>query len=195
MKRFQRYGSLTLLTVALCSVSSFAQGFSFTIFGGYNNPGNLSFSNIQSELSGTGIFGLRFETDFFPLLGLEHTVAVIPNFGVSTDFDSSDKSPGIIYNSNLVLNMPLGRLVPYLTAGIGLVHSSRSYIVQNSGNAPSIIQDFGTHFAVNYGGGFKMPRLAGPIGLRFDVREYNMPEGFSDTFNQFEVSGGVMFSF
>jgi len=40
-----------------------------------------------------------------------------------------------------------------------------------------------------------MVRLLGPLGLRFDVRGYTMPDVFSQSLNLFEVTGGLHFSF
>jgi hypothetical protein len=72
--------------------------------------------------------------------------------------------------------------VPYLTAGIGLVHQ------YGSSDLP-----VGTDPAFNYGGGVKVPRIKGPLGLRFDVRGYRV--GFvTDTVNMLEMSGGIIIS-
>jgi hypothetical protein len=65
---------------------------------------------------------------------------------------------GLLYSSNLVLNIPYGHFVPYVTVGIGL------------------LKPWGSDFALldaklagNFGGGNKLNKLAGPLGLRFDV--------------------------
>jgi hypothetical protein len=52
----------------------------------------------------------------------------------------------------------------------------------------------GTKFALNYGGGLKFPRIAGPLGLRFDVRGYSAGL-ITDKLSILEVSGGIMLSF
>jgi hypothetical protein len=52
----------------------------------------------------------------------------------------------------------------------------------------------GTKFALNYGGGLKFPHVAGPLGLRVDLRGYRAGIVSTDL-NLFEISGGVLLSF
>jgi len=103
--------------------------------------------------------------------------------------DPEDMSP------HWILNAPIGHLVPYVTAGIGLVHSGEILGLFQGSATPLFQEKFGTRFAVNYGGGLKFSRLAGPLGLRIDVRGYTLPDVFSNRLNLFEVSGGLMISF
>jgi hypothetical protein len=90
---------------------------------------------------------------------------------------------GFLYSSNLVVNAPLKRLVPYATTGIGMMKP------WGSGFKP-----FGTRFAFNYGGGVKLQRLVGPIGLRFEVRGYTIPDVANEILNILEASGGLTIS-
>ena len=89
--------------------------------------------------------------------------------------------------SNLHVGIPAGRVVPYATAGIGLITTFGDSLL-NFG-------DIGTKFAFNYGGGIKFRNLAGPLGVRFDVRGYSVPDVFSQTLNFVEGSVGLLFSF
>jgi len=75
-------------------------------------------------------------------------------------------------------------VVPFVTAGVGLIHQY---------GAPSL--EVGTKFAINYGGGLKIPRLLGPLGVRFDVRGYTATGLNSGRLNMLEVTGGVLLSF
>jgi hypothetical protein len=164
-----------------------AQAADLSLFAGYLNPGSLNFNNVVEglDLRGSSLYGGRFETDFHHVIGLEHTVAFSPSLGESRLFPSGgEKVHGFLYHSNLVLNVPVQHMVPYITAGIGLM---KPY---GPGTQP-----FGTRFAFNYGGGLKLPRLAGMLGLRFDVRGYAVPDVNSQTLNLFEASGGLMFTF
>ena len=63
--------------------------------------------------------------------------------------------------------------------------------------------DIGSKFAFNYGGGVKA--MAGPVGVRFDIRGYAIPSVHtnatitgptiqSQTLNVIEVSLGVVFA-
>ncbi len=92
---------------------------------------------------------------------------------------------GFEYNANLIFNIPVpGKiLVPYITAGAGLLHQYGD-----------VDEPVGTKFAFNYGGGLKFPHVAGPLGLRLDLRGYRAGI-LSNKLNLFEISGGVLFSF
>jgi len=186
----------TIILIGTLLISA-SHGYSheITLFSGWTNPGELNLENVRSGLKGSGIYGARFETDFVPIIGLEHTFGYSPNFvrPEGASFIAGERARGIIYNTNIILNAPIGRAIPYVTAGLGLVSSDRAF------SAPLVpfvsTGNFGTHFAVNYGGGIKMVRLAGPLGLRFDVRGYSLPDVFGGSLNFFEVSGGVQFTF
>lgn len=168
-----------------------------TLYAGWENPGHLTLENVQSGLKGSGVYGIRFETDFIRIIGMEHTFGYSPDFVRPEIFSSTGGSRALIYNSNVILNAPLGRLVPYATAGLGLMTSNRFFALPTPFPlaATALGTKFGNHFAVNYGGGVKMVRLLGPLGVRFDVRGYTMPDVFSQSLNLFEVTGGLHFSF
>ena len=187
-----RSGLILLGAFFALSAQSFAQNYHFSVFGGWNKPGKVTVANVQSGLNGNGMVGVRFEADFAKIIGWENTFAYSPDFGQPEILATTGDSRALIYNSNLVLNAPIGHITPFATVGVGLVTSKRVL------SQPSQILnfgEFGTNFAVNYGGGLKLTRLAGPIGLRFDVRGYTLPDVFSQRLNILEVSGGIMISF
>jgi hypothetical protein len=187
-----RWGLATVLVLSLFASGAYAADLTFFVGGAI--PGKLTANRILTpgqtyqELKNGPVFGLRFNTNFVPMIGLEHTL------GFSTDYLTPQvvlnpgSSKGFIYNSNLIINLPVGHAVPYATAGLGLIHQ------YGSSNPP-----IGTRLAFNYGGGLKFPHLVGPLGLRFDVRGYRAASvtGTSSTngFNVFEASGGVLLSF
>jgi opacity protein-like surface antigen len=127
------------------------------------------------------------------MFGGEHTFAYAPNF-----IDSRLKA--LITNSDLLIQVPLPKVKPYATAGVGAIFTFT--------DSPSTLSDIGTKFAVNYGGGVKV-LPAGHVGLRFDIRGYSVPsvkfnlssltQGTvttrSQTLNILEVGAGVLFSF
>ena len=127
-----------------------------------------------------GVFGIR--VGHGKAIGGEHTFAYTPNFVES-------QSKAIIYNSNVLIQAPTPKVKPYVTAGLGGVFTSGSNI-----------RDFGNKFAINYGGGLKIFPV-GPVGARFDVRGYSIPNiktqtlTVGQTLNIIEVSVGVAFSF
>jgi hypothetical protein len=174
----------SMFGLAMFAVQANAQEVS--LYAGYLNPGKLDLSAVQSGLSfrGTGIYGARFEFDFHRILGIEQDIAFSPRLFNSSLFPDETGVKGFLYSSNLVLNVPLQRFVPYLTAGVGLLKPF------GTGFMP-----FDVKFAGNYGGGVKFERLIGPMGLRFDVRGYSVPGVLDSTLNIFEASGGLIFSF
>ncbi len=157
-----------------------------TLSAGYLNPGNLSLSNAFNPVivfRGTSVYGASFEADFHSILGVEEAVSFSPRLFSSNLIPDETNVRGFLYNSNLVLNAPLGHLVPYATVGMGFMKP------WGTGFKP-----FGTRFAFNYGGGIKLRRLMGPIGLRFEVRGYSIPDVSSQTLNILEASGGITIS-
>ena len=186
-------GTLVFLGVFLAfSAQSFAQNFHFSVFGGWNKPGKVTLANVRTGLNGNGMVGVRLEADFARIIGWENTFAYSPNFGQPDILATTSDSRALIYSSNLVLNVPIKHIVPYATVGVGLITSKRILLAPSQLVNP---QEFGTEFAVNYGGGLKLTKLAGPVGLRFDVRGYTLPDVISQRLNILEVSCGIMFSF
>jgi hypothetical protein len=182
-------GDMKNRIVFLCAFAALtvlpANAQDLTFYAGYVNPGGLSLANVRTglQLRGSGIYGFQFATGLLGDLKLEHTIAFSPRF-VRSPFSFEDVDVrGFLYHSNLVLNVPIERLVPYASAGLGLVKPF----------GPGF-QPFNTKFAMNYGGGVKLERLAGPIGLRFDVRGYAIPRVNFQTLNLFQASGGILIS-
>jgi hypothetical protein len=154
-----------------------------TLFVGGNMPGDLERDGGKIRLDNGPVWGFRLRWGFIPLLGFEQTVAFSPDYLFPKDTSVPD-SKGFICNSNLILQLPTGRIVPYGTFGIGLIWQ------YGSPNLP-----VGAEFAFNYGGGLKFPRMWGPFGLRFDARGYTVPEVLSTKLNMFELSAGLLISF
>jgi hypothetical protein len=132
---------------------------------------------------------------------MEHTLAISPDFLFPSEsiyygcpgVEGADcpqpvewkEAKGFIYSGNLLLNFQEmnDRMVPFITAGVGLIHQ------YGDRDLP-----VGTKLAFNYGGGVKFPNLAGPIGARADLRGYRAGV-FSKSVNIFELSVGLMVSF
>lgn len=154
-----------------------------TLFGGFHHPGKVTLGSA-SMLPGTGaqitdpkdfgVFGVRLNTSGTHL-GFENTLAYSPNFVDSNAW-------AILQSSNLIIGVP-ARISPYGTVGLGLVVTG--------GQGPA---DFGTRFALNYGGGVKLT-LAGPVGIRGDVRGYSILSVEGQTLNVVETSVGLLIGF
>jgi opacity protein-like surface antigen len=178
-----RSGLLALL-VLLVSVPARAADVDITGFAGMQREGKLTIQTAPDTarlLNSTnfGVFGVRIGHG--RVFGGEHTLAFSPNF-----IDANTKA--FIYNSNVLVQAPLPVVRPYVTAGLGLIHTS--------GDGLGV---FGTKFAFNYGGGVKI-LPAGPVGVRFDVRGYAVPSTEFKVFSAesqrldfLEVSAGVVF--
>jgi opacity protein-like surface antigen len=147
-------------------------------------PANTSCPDYKQGLDNGPVYGLRFGSDFIRYLGMEHTLALSPDFLFPSGDTSVEKAKGFLYSSNLKLSFPDidERMVPFLTAGVGLIHQ------YGDRNLP-----VGTKFAFNYGGGLKFPSLAGPLGARIDLRGYRTA-AFSRKVNIVELSVGLMIS-
>lgn len=177
MKRSSVQGvGFFLLLGWICSQESLAAD--ITLFSGVQNPGKLTINNIVSDTKLGGVFGARFSGG--QVIGFEQTFAYSPTF-----LESSLSA--FTAQSNLLIGIPAGRAVPYATAGVGLITTFE--------DSPLNFGDIGTKFAVNYGGGIKFRNLAGPLGVRLDVRGYSVPGVFSQTLNFVEGSVGLLFSF
>ncbi len=160
-----------------------SQAADLTFFVGGVNPGAITYRDIKTSLDNSPVFGIRLGTYFVSSFGMEHTLAFSSDYLFPKGLSDFSEAKGFVYNSNLIINLPVGRVVPYLTAGVGLLHQ------YGDSDLP-----VGTRLAFNYGGGLKFPNLAGPLGFRFDMRGYSAG-AFSNKLNMLEVSGGILFSF
>ena len=118
---------------------------------------------------------------------MEQTISFTPQFG----------KPGvkaIQTDSNLLIQAP-GKVVPYVTAGVGLI---RTWGQERIGSGPKKIAAFafnlGTKFAINYGGGIKVRRLIGPLGLNVDVRGYTILNARDTSLHLIQTSAGLVFT-
>ncbi len=170
--------------VALVLLPGVSRSADLTGYVGAVMPGKLAYGNLtDAGLERSPIYGVRLGWNFVPMLGMEHTFAFSSDYLFPRNLLITE-SKGFVYNGNLIVSIPLGHTVPYATAGLGLIHQYGS---------PG--EPVGTKFAVNYGGGLKLPGLWGPFGLRFDARGYTATGILSTRLNMFEVSGGVLLSF
>ena len=174
---------LRLVLLFFSFLASRAYSADLTVYVGGLRPGRLTVDNLRTPLDGSPIFGLRAGVNFIPLLGMEHTLGFSSDFLFPRSLSSVTHAKGFVYNSNLIINVPLGKVIPYGTAGLGLI---RQY------GSPDL--PLGTNFAANYGGGLKFARLVGPLGLRVDARCYSVFTGLASRLNVFEASGGLLIS-
>jgi len=190
-----------VLTCILAAVPAYAEAY-FTIFGAAQHQGKLTLQSASTTATTTsnfnphtfGTFGLRFGHG--KVFGGEHTIAYAPNF-----LEANTKA--IIYNSDILVQAPLPKAKPYVTAGLGSIFSFGT----DSSGRPSLGK-IGSKFAINYGGGVKV-LPAGPVGIRFDIRGYLIPsvkfnlptsptatiQSQTQTLNMLEAGFGIIFAF
>ena len=176
-----RYLSSVIVAAMLFLSAAHLQASDLTFFIGGVKPGSISYNNMKTSLDSSPVYGFRLGTNFVPFFGMEHTLAFSSDYLFPRN-TSIKEAKGFVYNSNLIFNLPVGMAVPYVTAGAGVLHQ------YGDSDLP-----IGTKFAFNYGGGIKFPRMAGPLGLRVDLRGYRAGV-FSNKVNLFEISGGVLLS-
>jgi hypothetical protein len=175
---------LLLVAMGLFGLASAACAQEVSVFAGGVFPGSVTVHDVLVSLDQSPIYGVRLSAPFALFLKAEGTFAFSNDFLFPEGTSGVTQAKGFLFDGNLVAGFPLGKVVPYVTAGFGLIYQ------YGSDNLP-----LGTKFDVNYGGGLKLPKLIGPIGLRFDARGRSAVRVFSHSVNMFEFSGGVMFSF
>jgi hypothetical protein len=157
------------------------------IFAGAYNPGT---SLVDADLDSGTALGFRIGQSFAAILGTELGYTNIR--GLEYRPANFDENVHLI-TGNFLLQAPIGAFVPFGTAGFG-----------------GIIGQDDTDFQVrrtitwNAGGGLKLRNLAGPIGLRFDIRYHKVPDGIElrelptlerEDFDFLEVTGGLLLTF
>jgi hypothetical protein len=189
--KFLREISPCLILILLRA--SFALAGDATFFAGFQNPGKLARDVVVGEVSrafsadaGGGVVGIRYSGS--------RPITFESGFSYGPKFLTTDQK-SLQIHTNLLAQFP-GHISPYGTVGIGLL-STWGGTSDNNGSAIPVVGplfNFGTRFALNYGGGLKIRNMAGPLGLRFDVRGYSAPGVYGSTLNIVEISAGAMIS-
>lgn len=159
---------LMLITVATLSAGE------VVLHGGAQKPGDISRKDayplaIANALSGDfgSTFGARFSKG--RVVGFEQSIGFSPQFAKSG-------VKAFQTDSNLLVQFP-GKIVPYGTVGIGYARTWGGDLPKSFD--PEEIAAFafsmGNSFTINYGGGLKLRRLWGPLGINIDVRGYTLP--------------------
>ena len=146
-----------------------------TLFGAWAPGGNLATIDVR-DFAG---FGATFER-YFAIIGFENTFAY---YNRPADL-SGTGDVGFALTSGLTLNIPFSGKFGYIAAGGGLFRKQSSLSL-----------DQGTSFMSNIGGGVKLRKLTGALGLRLDYRRCRISNvrGLAYGFNQ--ISAGLMVSF
>ena len=157
------------------------QASDLSLFAGWTDVGSLRTVAGQVTLSNFNVFGVRWEKDFFLVLGFENTLSFSSGSVLAT---AGEVNGGLNYNGNLVLNLPVKRTLPYFTLGLGVLHKFGTSL-----------PDVGSSFTFNWGTGLKLRGLLGPVGVRVDYRRLTVYGVLDENVKTHEISGGVMFSY
>jgi hypothetical protein len=188
----KRFAVLFFGVVCVLIVTSTLHAGEAVLYGGVQKPGKLDYSAAaeipESLLEGTsgGMYGVRFSGG--GPFGFEQNISFSPRFAVSG-------VRAFQMDTNLLLQAP-GRIVPYATAGIGFIvtwgQGSREEMSPAEIAAHAF--SFGRQFSLNYGGGIKVRRLMGPVGLNADFRGYTIPSARDGSLNFIQTSLGLVFT-
>lgn len=184
--------SILLTGVIILAAASSLQAGDVILYGSSQKAGKLKFSSVteipehllQGEWGST--FGVRFSSG--------HVIGFEQNFGYSPKFAKEDVK-AFQTDSNLLLQIP-GNVAPYATAGIGLIVTWGKDFPDDLDleEIAAAAFNIGSKFSVNYGGGIKLRRIAGPLGFNVDLRGYTVPNARDGALNFIRISLGAVFS-
>jgi hypothetical protein len=202
----KRYWQRVLLTSALVLIigapALLAQKYELNGYGGSYWAGS---TNVGALKSGQAIFGGRAGIFLDPNFELEGNFGYLNHFEVK---GIDPRSRGFLYelagNYNFsAKEWPVVRqFTPFLVFGAGAINSKlrgADVFSFTTDGGPTVaartvnMTDGDTFFTFSYGGGVKSIKLAGPIGLRLDIRGRTMPNYYHSTPTWLEVTGGVNF--
>ena len=184
--------SILLCVMFLLTVTSPLRAGELILYRASLDTGKLQFSTIpdipESLLDNqTGkTFGMRVSSG--------RTICYEQNISYSPRFARPDVK-AFQMDSNLLLQVR-GNIVPYVTAGIGFIVMWGQDLTDGLGPEESAAAAFsmGHKFSLNYGGGIKLRRIAGPLGLNFDMRGYTLPGARDKGLNFRQMSFGAVFT-
>ena len=157
------------------------QASDFSLFAGWTDVNSLATIAGEVSFNNFNVFGVRWEKDFFVVLGFENTLAFSPRSVLTT---AGEDDAGLYSNHNLVVNLPVRRILPYLTVGFGVLHKFGDSL-----------PDVNSSFTLNWGTGVKWRRILGAVGLRVDYRRFTIYGGLDENVKTNELSAGMMFSY
>jgi hypothetical protein len=115
----RRAGLVALVAAVACGAGAAeAAGADVTFHVGGLALGDVTVGGLRRSLDGGALFGFRLAHGFVPLFGLEHTLSFSPSFARPEGLSGSGDTRGFVYSSNLIVNAPFRRTVPYAPAGV-----------------------------------------------------------------------------
>ncbi|HTY63573.1 MAG TPA: hypothetical protein VMG30_15100 [Acidobacteriota bacterium] len=183
---------VSLSVIVILFASSTLLAGDFVLYGGAQKAGKLTWSGA------TGIPSDLFDGDFGGTFGARFSAGRAIGFEQNLSYTSKFGKPGVKAfqaDSNLLIQAP-GKIVPYVTAGVGLVTTWGQEMPSDLDPAKiaAFAFNIGTKFTINYGGGIKVRRFLGPVGLNIDVRGYTIPNAHDTTLHIIQTSAGLVFT-
>jgi hypothetical protein len=203
-QHWQRVLLMSAMILALGAPALLAQKYEINPYVGGYWPTHTNVGQLRSE----GLAGLRLGVFLDPSFELEGNFGYLNHFNVE---QVSNRTRGFLWELAGDYNFserdwPVVRqFTPFLVVGAGglttFVGSSYTFTASDGIATPFgvtlprtvTVNDRDTFFNVSYGGGIKSVRLAGPLGLRFDVRGRTIPNYYHSTPTWLEVTGGINF--
>ncbi len=146
-----------------------------TLFGAWAPGGTLAAIDLR-DFAG---FGATFER-YFAIIGFENTFTY---YNRPADISGTGDA-GFGISSGLTLNIPFSGKFGYVAAGAGVFRKQSSFSL-----------DQGASFMSNIGGGVKLRKLAGALGMRLDYRRCRISNIRGQAYGFNQISGGLMVSF
>jgi hypothetical protein len=205
---FFRMVVFAVTAVILASPNLMAQSVEVHPYGGYIRPSGGGVGEIKDG----GIYGLKLGFFLDPSFQLEGNFGYINHFEVR---GTDPKSRGLLWEMSGVYNFagqdwPLpSQFTPNISVGVGglstrlsdpdkFTFTKEEQIQLDNGTRLNIVRpiemsDGDTFFNVSMGGGIKTTRIAGPFGLRFDIKARVLPNYYGSTPVWLEATGGINF--
>jgi opacity protein-like surface antigen len=219
MKRLLFSSAFVAVLIAMLSMPSFAQKYELYPYAGGSFIGDFNAFTDQvrsSTFFNPGLFGIKGG------VWTSHQFQIEGNFGYMNQFriENNAVKPSIHafqYEALATYNFSqLGKIFPYVTAGAGglTLSVNNNEDPQNpnqvtygvlvtpyssGGPIPNFTRTFtvnnnDTFFTFSYGGGIKLQRLIGPVGLRFELHGRTIPNYYGGSLNSWEPLGGILVS-
>jgi hypothetical protein len=192
LKSLVRPGLILFVVTVVFTASAWAQRAEIYPNAGFFWPDTM---NNGARMKSDGIYGVKGGVFLNQNVQLEGSFGYINHFELRQPIPSPMSARAFLYDVNGVYNFGQrqflnARISPFISVGAG---GLTSYIPDAS-TALVKADDTETFFNVNYGAGLKFLNVAGPLGLRFDVRGRTLPNFFGETTTWFEPTAGLTFS-
>lgn len=192
LKSLVRSGLILSVVAVMCSGSVFAQRAEIYPNMGFFWPDTM---NTGERLKSDGIYGLKGGVFMGQNAQLEGSFGYINHFEMRNPAVDMP-TRGFLYDVNTVYNFGQrqflnARISPFISVGAGGLTTK---IPNDTASAFAITDSSDTFLTLNYGAGVKFLNVAGPMGLRFDVRGRTLPNFRGETTTWFEPTAGLTFS-